>query len=120
MNDPGTADGMNELEGKIKDHERNLAAEEDEEDVTNYLDPGQVILFLWLQHRHQYALIWDDAANFANSLWWFAQTACPLIAGTFGPMANAFNICALVQPWREDIPAGGTVAHGRPLKDPSW
>jgi hypothetical protein len=43
MNDPGTADGMHELEGKIKERKRNGAGDEDEEDVMNYLDPGQVI-----------------------------------------------------------------------------
>ncbi|KAH8655153.1 hypothetical protein BGZ60DRAFT_568232 [Tricladium varicosporioides] len=31
------------------------------------------------------------------SLWWFPY---PLIAGTFGPIASAFSICALAMPWR--------------------
>ena len=54
------------------------------------------------------------------SRWWFASTACPLLAGTFGPMANAFNICALVQFWREYIPLGAMEGHGFLKKDPPW
>lgn len=38
--------------------------------------------------------------------WWFASTAIPLIAATFGPMANGFSICALVYSWRAYIPPG--------------
>jgi hypothetical protein len=40
MNDPGTAEGMNELERKIKDHERNATGEQEEKDAMSYLDPG--------------------------------------------------------------------------------
>jgi potassium channel subfamily K, other eukaryote len=52
--------------------------------------------------------------------WWYASTAFPLIAGTFGPTANAFSICALVENWRTDIPSGGTEEHGIDIKDPTW
>ncbi|TKA80052.1 hypothetical protein B0A55_01758 [Friedmanniomyces simplex] len=54
------------------------------------------------------------------SHWWFASTACPLLAGTFGPMANGFSICALANYWRVYIPPGGTEEHGVEIKDPSW
>ncbi|KAE9982803.1 hypothetical protein BLS_005385 [Venturia inaequalis] len=54
------------------------------------------------------------------SRWWFASTACPLIAGTFGPMANAFSICALVESWRISIPPGGSEAIGESITDPKW
>ena len=54
------------------------------------------------------------------SRWWWASTAFPLIAGTFGPMANAFSICALVENWRVTIPPGGTEEHGTDVKDPRW
>ncbi|EMC98179.1 hypothetical protein BAUCODRAFT_66900 [Baudoinia panamericana UAMH 10762] len=61
----------------------------------------------------------DD--EFGNpSRWWFASTACPLLAGTFGPIANGFSICALVYNWRVEIPAGGTQGHGPPIPDPGW
>ena len=52
--------------------------------------------------------------------WWYASTAFPLIAGTFGPMANAFSICALVQNWRVSIPKGGSEGHGIDIPDPKW
>lgn len=52
--------------------------------------------------------------------WWYASTAIPLVAGTFGPMANAFSICALVENWRVEIPEGGTEEHGIDIKDPPW
>lgn len=56
------------------------------------------------------------------SRWWFASTACPLLAGTFGPMASAFSICALVYSWRVYIPPtpGSVEQHGIPLADPPW
>lgn len=52
--------------------------------------------------------------------WWYCSTAFPLIAGTFGPMANAFSICALVQQWRVNIPPGGVEEHGIDIPDPAW
>ncbi|KAK9848119.1 hypothetical protein MYU51_017077 [Penicillium brevicompactum] len=48
--------------------------------------------------------------------WWLASTAYPLMAGTFGPMASAFNICSLSQPWRMDLTNGG----GLNISDPKW
>ena len=52
--------------------------------------------------------------------WWWASTAFPLVAGTFGPMANAFSVCALVENWRVEIPPGGTEEHGIDIADPRW
>ncbi|KAF2741329.1 potassium channel-like protein [Polyplosphaeria fusca] len=54
------------------------------------------------------------------SRWWFASTACPLVAGTFGPIANAFSICALVEKWRVYIPPGADEGHGQKIEDPAW
>jgi potassium channel subfamily K len=58
------------------------------------------------------------------SRWWFASTACPLIAGTFGPIASGFNICALVYHWRQYIPPGGNQSTseqaGLTLPDPPF
>ena len=59
-------------------------------------------------------LIWS------SSRWWFASTAFPLVAGTFGPMASAFNLCALVENWRVSIPDGGTEGHATDVPDPRW
>ncbi|KAH0382543.1 voltage-gated potassium channel, partial [Aureobasidium melanogenum] len=52
--------------------------------------------------------------------YWFESTACPLIAGTFGPMASAFSICALSSSWRVYIPSGGTVNNSTTIDDPKW
>ncbi|GAM87096.1 hypothetical protein ANO11243_051170 [Dothideomycetidae sp. 11243] len=54
------------------------------------------------------------------SLWWFASTGCPLIAGTFGPLANAFSICALARTWRVYIPPGESSGYGTHIPDPGW
>lgn len=66
----------------------------------------------------------EEEALYQPSRWWFASTACPLLAGTFGPMASGFNICSLAFPWREYIPPGGTESIGfqtnNTLKDPPW
>ena len=64
----------------------------------------------------------DEQAFLNPSRWWFASTAFPLLAGTFGPMASAFNICALVENWRVDIPPGfgANEAHGVNVPDPKW
>lgn len=43
-----------------------------------------------------------------------------LVKGTFGPMASAFSICALVENWRVMIPPGGTESNGVEEKDPRW
>lgn len=62
----------------------------------------------------------DEKSFLLPSRWWFASTAAPLTAGTFGPMANAFSICALVENWRTEVPPGGTEGHGIDIKDPQW
>ncbi|KAE9380596.1 voltage-gated potassium channel [Stipitochalara longipes BDJ] len=62
----------------------------------------------------------DEQAFLAPSRWWFASTAFPLIAGTFGPMASAFSICALVVHWRVYIPPGAAEQNGIPIPDPKW
>ena len=40
--------------------------------------------------------------------------------GTFGPMASAFSVCALVENWRVLIPPGSDEARGISEKDPKW
>ncbi|KAF2795381.1 potassium channel-like protein [Melanomma pulvis-pyrius CBS 109.77] len=71
------------------------------------------------QDRHDEAQKEED--DFLDpSRWWFASTACPLIAGTFGPMANAFSVCALVEKWRVYIPPGTDEGHGIKVEDPKW
>ncbi|KAL8996599.1 MAG: hypothetical protein Q9169_003938 [Polycauliona sp. 2 TL-2023] len=64
----------------------------------------------------------DEQAFLKPSRWWFASTAFPLLAGTFGPMASAFSVCALSENWRVIVPdgPGGNEAHGINVKDPGW
>ena len=63
----------------------------------------------------------DEEMNYMMpARWWYASTTIPLLAGTFGPMANAFSICALVEKWRVKIPSGGTEEHGLKIEDPKW
>ncbi|WPH01499.1 putative potassium channel isoform 2A [Acrodontium crateriforme] len=62
----------------------------------------------------------DEEDNFDPSRWWFASTACPLLAGTLGPVANGLSICALVYRWRVFIPPKGTEDNGIPIEDPNW
>ncbi|CZT45840.1 related to potassium channel [Rhynchosporium secalis] len=97
MNDPGLnepiSDGAKDVENRTGDdgeREGDVIEEEDEQD---FLEPSR---------------------------WWLASTAFPLIAGTFGPMASAFSICALVVTWRVEISEGKTEAEGIRLPDSSW
>ncbi|KAI8938071.1 hypothetical protein NX059_005742 [Plenodomus lindquistii] len=92
MNDPGLDQPAQEA---AQDVEKNAQHDEDEAETEEreYLDPSR---------------------------WWFASTASPLIAGTFGPMANAFSICALPNEWRVYIPPGSDEGHGRTVSDPKW
>ncbi|RAO68331.1 uncharacterized protein BHQ10_004343 [Talaromyces amestolkiae] len=52
--------------------------------------------------------------------WWYANTEIPLIAATFGPMANAFSVCSLAQKWREIVSDGEPPYGGQPVGDPGW
>lgn len=99
MNDPGLDKPIDDASGQVKEnvqhpHKDEVEDEmEEEEQERNYLLPAR---------------------------WWYASTGIPLIAGTFGPMANAFSICALVEDWRVEIPPNGTEEHGISIKDPKW
>ncbi|KAF2104383.1 potassium channel [Rhizodiscina lignyota] len=99
MNDPGLDSPVNEAAKDLEHNPYQHLQEEEEAEEENFLDP-------------RYGLIIDR--------WWFASTACPLIAGTFGPMANSFSICALVQSWRVYVPKGVSETKGQHIKDPPW
>lgn len=43
-----------------------------------------------------------------------------MIAGTLGPVASAFSICALVQPWRQHFPPGIDIDAATFVPDPKW
>ncbi|OAA65218.1 potassium channel [Niveomyces insectorum RCEF 264] len=61
-----------------------------------------------------------DADNLEPSRWWFAATAFPMMAGTLGPVASAFSICALVRPWRQEILPGTNIQTAVFIADPVW
>ncbi|KAK4556258.1 hypothetical protein LTR86_006402 [Recurvomyces mirabilis] len=56
----------------------------------------------------------------APKRWWVVATLFPLVAGTFGPMASAFNICAVAVPWRVIVSPISTQAEGPHIPDPNW
>ncbi|KAH6981324.1 hypothetical protein BKA56DRAFT_486327 [Ilyonectria sp. MPI-CAGE-AT-0026] len=62
----------------------------------------------------------NDDAHLEPTRWWFASSAFPMIAGTLGPVASAFSICALVRPWREQLPPGTEVQDAIFVADPPW
>ncbi|PNS19623.1 DNA polymerase alpha catalytic subunit [Sphaceloma murrayae] len=99
MNDPGTDKSISEA-AKSK----NLNVQPGEDDFSKDQAKRE-------KHRRDYR---------DPSLWWFASTGCPLIAGTFGPLANAFSVCALVRGWRVYIPDGQTESTGTRIPDPTW
>lgn len=96
MNDPGLHEQISDAAGAVQEKYSDDEAGSDvseEEEEKSFLMPAR---------------------------WWYASTAFPLIAGTFGPMANAFSLCALVENWRVSIPPGGTEEHGIDIPDPKW
>ncbi|KAJ3921054.1 hypothetical protein F5877DRAFT_36851 [Lentinula edodes] len=62
----------------------------------------------------------EEIGYFAPQRWWFTSTAFPLVAGTFGPLANLFSVCALVQTWRVEISGGESETQGQRISDPHW
>lgn len=67
MNDPGLDKPISNADGQVS-HQNDKDEPDDydeEEEEQSYLIPAR---------------------------WWYASTACPLAAGTFGPMANAFSM----------------------------
>jgi potassium channel subfamily K len=89
--DPGVEDGIKRAADDVESDQEGDDIEKEAEE--NYLEPSR---------------------------WWFASTACPLLAGTIGPVASAFNICALVYNWRVYLPDGVTEVNGLIIKDPPW
>jgi potassium channel subfamily K len=53
---------------------------------------------------------------------WCASIIFPLCAGSFGPMASAFGVCALAGSWRVDnvTKATDNMLVGTEIKDPKW
>jgi potassium channel subfamily K len=111
MNDPGLDEPISKDAEDIENQHRD-EEDEKEEDEQAFLEP-RYLCTSFLPSR-------INLANLDSSRWWFASTAFPLVAGTFGPMASAFSICALVVHWREYLPPGATEDTGIPIPDPPW
>ncbi|KAL2135782.1 hypothetical protein VTI74DRAFT_6987 [Chaetomium olivicolor] len=62
----------------------------------------------------------NEWAHLVPSRWWFASSAFPMIAGTLGPVASAFSICALVKPWRQSFPPETDLQLASFISDPHW
>ncbi|KAH8903140.1 voltage-gated potassium channel [Coniochaeta sp. PMI_546] len=62
----------------------------------------------------------NDNAHLDPSRWFFASSLFPMIAGTLGPVASAFSICALVRPWRQYFPPGSDIQKAEYIPDPEW
>ncbi|KAG9256808.1 uncharacterized protein F5Z01DRAFT_618048 [Emericellopsis atlantica] len=62
----------------------------------------------------------NDEAHLQPSRWWFASSAFPMIAGTLGPVASAFSICALCRPWVQYLPPDALVTEAEFVDDPNW
>ncbi|KAM0275124.1 hypothetical protein ACHAQH_007528 [Verticillium albo-atrum] len=62
----------------------------------------------------------NDGSHMTPSRWWFASSAFPMIAGTLGPVASAFSICALARPWRQYKPPGTSITDAEYVADPEW
>lgn len=99
MNDPGLDDNIVDASNQVVEN----ASPSERHGSKAYLDEEE-----------------EERSFLTPARWWYASTAFPLVAGTFGPMANAFSICALVENWRVRIPPGGTEEHGVDITDPKW
>ncbi|KAJ9660957.1 hypothetical protein H2201_006685 [Coniosporium apollinis] len=72
-------------------------------------------------YEHQQKQEEEEQDFLDPSRWWLASTAIPLFAGTFGPIANGFSICALVENWRDHVPIGGAEnVDSTPVRDPPF
>ncbi|KAI1337068.1 hypothetical protein F5Y15DRAFT_392254 [Xylariaceae sp. FL0016] len=71
-------------------------------------------------HTRGGTVIQNDEVHLDPTRWWFASAAFPMIAGTLGPVASAFSICALVKNWRQEILPGSDVTKAVFIPDPPW
>ncbi|TLD28373.1 hypothetical protein PspLS_03318 [Pyricularia sp. CBS 133598] len=86
------------------------AAEKDRQSVTDH--GGEAPEILQSAHKTQ--------AHLDPTRWWFASSAFPMMAGTLGPVASAFSICALVRPWRQHMPPGTNIRQAEFVHDPTY
>ncbi|KAI2468358.1 voltage-gated potassium channel [Annulohypoxylon bovei var. microspora] len=94
----------------------------DDADLGNNIDEqAQVVDGLDHQKVAEHGVNGNDHQIYLDpSRWWFASAAFPMIAGTLGPVASAFSICALVRNWRQHILPGSDVTKAVFIEDPPW
>ncbi|TLS23910.1 hypothetical protein PpBr36_08205 [Pyricularia pennisetigena] len=85
------------------------AAEKDRQNVADHGEAPEL-----LQSAHKTQALLDPTR------WWFASSAFPMMAGTLGPVASAFSICALVRPWRQHMPPGTNISQAGFVQDPTY
>ncbi|CRK11820.1 hypothetical protein BN1723_009514 [Verticillium longisporum] len=104
MNDP-------DLDARIEDHVNEYQGEKSQsQDYSN--DQSQ--------EKQDEVRFENDGFHMTPSRWWFASSAFPMIAGTLGPVASAFSICALVRSWRQHRPPGTSISDAKFVADPEW
>ncbi|KAM9878949.1 potassium channel [Verticillium dahliae] len=106
MNDP-------DLDARIEDHVNEYQGEKSQsQDYSN--DQSQ--------EKQDEVRFENDGFHMTprSSRWWFASSAFPMIAGTLGPVASAFSICALVRSWRQHRPPGTSISDAKFVADPEW
>ncbi|OAR00648.1 hypothetical protein LLEC1_02421 [Akanthomyces lecanii] len=62
----------------------------------------------------------NEEENLDHTRWWMVASAFPMIAGTLGPVASAFSICALGRPWRQYVAPGTDIQTAISVTDPPW
>lgn len=111
MNDPGLDRPMKKAAEKLECGPYEYDQTQEEEEEHNFLDPRYTFkndLLRWKQ---------IGAENESQSLV-VRLNGLPVDCKHIWPVANAFSIFALVQPWREYIPPGNPESQGDYIPDP--
>ncbi|KAI6765220.1 hypothetical protein HG531_012319 [Fusarium graminearum] len=61
----------------------------------------------------------ENASN-QKEYWWFLSTGFPMIAGTLGPVASAFSICSMSEPWRQQTSPEIDIQNAPSIANPPW
>lgn len=94
MNDPGFDPAIADTANTVENRDQN-GREQDASSMHSVSkeDPGTSIR--WVSPNR-------ELSEFLQPVkWWYASTEIPLVAATIGPMASAFNVCSLADPWRQ-------------------
>ena len=113
-------DNVGEDHVNLQEKKEAYREKDEEEAEEDHLSPSYVsLLICQLNHRDGPTKKSAYTVPYCRR-WWFATTLFPLIAGTFGPMASAFSLCALIEHWRLTQDPTSTESEGPYVSDPSW